>query len=167
MRSDLLLMSRASRFSQWWVDSVYSVASVQPLNAKLWPGKSYLQQISVRRETSFRLDTEIAAALVSNYQQTIRAMKQRSLTHQRRHGGAIFNGPARPPMRLMSRLTASGVNGPPRSVAKANAESGHCRRSPRSARTSSPRSGCEPGCRDVDLVARLAGYAELPAEIGH
>ena len=49
--------------------------------------------------------------------------------------------PARSPMRLISRLTASGVNGPPRSVAKTKPLSGNCRRSSRSARISSPRSG--------------------------
>jgi hypothetical protein len=32
-------------------------------------------------------------------------------------------------MRLIRRLTASGVNGPPRSVAKTKTESGDCRRS--------------------------------------
>jgi hypothetical protein len=44
-------------------------------------------------------------------------------------------------MRLTSLLMASGVNGPPRSVAKTKAESGFCRRSSRKARTSSPRMG--------------------------
>jgi hypothetical protein len=39
-------------------------------------------------------------------------------------------------MRLTRRLTASVVNGPPRSVAKTRAESGNCPRSARSARTS-------------------------------
>jgi hypothetical protein len=39
--------------------------------------------------------------------------------------------PARAPMRLISRLMASGVNGPPRSVANTKVESGNCRRSSR------------------------------------
>ena len=38
-------------------------------------------------------------------------------------------------------IDASGVNGPPRSVASTKVETEDCRRSSRSARTSSPRSG--------------------------
>jgi hypothetical protein len=41
---------------------------------------------------------------------------------------------------LDRRLTASGVHGPPRSVANTKALSGNRRRSSRKARTSSPRS---------------------------
>ena len=49
--------------------------------------------------------------------------------------------PARSPIRLIRRLMASAVKGPPRSVGKAKPLSGNCRRSSCSALISSPRSG--------------------------
>jgi hypothetical protein len=63
-------------------------------------------------------------------------------------------------MRLMRRLTASVVNGPPRSVANTKLESGNCRRSSRKARISSPRSGCTDGL--PFLTRRTWRHAERP-----
>jgi hypothetical protein len=58
---------------------------------------------------------------------------------------------------------------PPRSVAKTKAESGDWRRSSRSARTSSPRSGCALGLpflarRTCSVASRLSSTCDHPAD---
>ena len=63
-------------------------------------------------------------------------------------------------MRLIRRLTASDVNGPPRSVANTKPVSGNCRRSSRKARSSSPRSGCTDGL--PLLTRRTCSEADRP-----
>jgi hypothetical protein len=82
---------------------------------------------------------ELAKAL-----ERARKVKARGQTRDReQHAQAKKDDskPARSPMCLISRLTASAVKGPPRSVAKTKLLSGDCRRSSRSALISSPRSG--------------------------
>jgi hypothetical protein len=60
---------------------------------------------------------------------------------------------------LIRRLTASNVNGPLRSVANTKALSADCRRSSRSARSSSPRSRCADG--SPFLTRQRGSSAEL------